>query len=334
MKDQVDVLMRAMGSTGQWAGEQFLRAMERGETISPSHLRTNAVLSNDQWVEFDTVLVREASIRMRAAGDLIAAGLTRTITNGLAKTVFEYQKIGDMDPAVVSMDGVTRSENDRLAYTDARIPMPITHKDWYLNLRQLMASRTSGEAIDTTHIEAAGRKIGEEIERMVLVGGKTFQGLPIYGYTTFPARNTASFGTNGQWGAAAKTGDNILADISTMIAAQAADRFYGPFVIYIGSGMAGKMNEDFKANSDKTIRQRILELEEIQAIRVVDQLPASTVIMVQLTSDVVQLIQGEPLQTVQWDIHGGFQINYKGFTIQIPLLRSDASGRAGLFHMS
>jgi hypothetical protein len=37
---------------------------------------------------------------------------------------------------------------------------------------------------------------------------------------------------------------------------------------------------------------------------------------------------------VQWDIHGGFQINFKAFTIQVPLIRADAQGRSGIVHMA
>lgn len=323
------------GATGRWAGEQLIRALQQGKTPGPAALRTLELLRRDEWILFDRELVAEAQIRLRGVADLIAAGLVKRVPNGLAKTILEYQKIGDMEGAIVSLDGVTRSENDRPEITTAGLPLPLTHKDFYINLRTLAASRSEGgEALDTTYVRLAGRKVAEEVERMLFRGGKIFAGYPIYGYTTHPERNTGSFGTNGNWAQAAKTGENILADVMTMIAALETDRMYGPYWIYVSSDASLKLSDDFKANSDKTIRERLLEIENVSMIRVVDQLPANTVVMVQATSDVVQMVEGERLQTVQWDVHGGFQVNFKAFTIMVPLIRSDATGRSGVFHMS
>jgi uncharacterized linocin/CFP29 family protein len=323
-----------MGASGVWAGQQLMTALQAGRLISPKELRTNALLSTDEWVYFDNELIAEASIRLRGVADLIVAGLVRRIPNGLAKTVLEYQKITDLDPAIVSLDGVTRSENDRVQFLAAGLPLPITHKDFYLNLRTLLASRQTGEPLDTTYARLAARKVAEETERMLFQGGKSFLGLTIYGYTTHPSRNTAVFGTNGAWNQAAKTGENIVADVNTMIGALEGDRFYGPYVIYVGGGMSTKLGEDFKAASDKTIRQRVLEDTRITDIRVVDQMPAATVVAVQLTPDVVTMVEGEPLQTIQWDVHGGFQVNFKAFQILVPLIRADAAGRSGIVHMA
>lgn len=322
------------GSSGAWAGQRFLEGIKAGKGITPKQLRTNAVLGNDEWKFFDTQVIEEAAIRLRAVADLLAAGNVRRIPNGLGKTILEYQKITDLDPAIVSMSGITRSENDRFDWLSAGLPLPITHKDFFIDLRALVASQTSGEPLDATFARLASRKVVEETERMLFQGGKQFLGLSIYGYTTHPNRNTMSFGTNGSWSAVAKTGENILADVNSAIALLEGDRFYGPYVIYVSGSMSNKMGEDFKAASDKNIRTRILDDTRIQDIRVVDQLPANTVIVVQLTPDVVSMVEGEPLQTIQWDVHGGFLINFKVFQILVPLIRADAQGRSGIVHIA
>lgn len=323
------------GASGRWAGERFMEAIRNNREISPADLRTLDTLRRDEWIEFDNALVQQAQIRLRGVSALIAAGLVRRIANGLAKTVLMYDKMTDMNDAVVSMDGVARSENDTVEFEEAGIPLPITHKDWHLNLRRLMASRLRGEPLDLTHIRAAGRKIGEETERMLFQGGKTFGGLTIYGLTTHPNRNTASFGDGGTpWGDSSKTGAEILADIGTLMAASEADRAYGPWWLFLSSDASLKLGEDFKANSDRTIRERILALDGINQIIVADQMPANTVVLVQATSDVIEMIEGEPLQTVQWDVKGGFQIEFKGFQIMVPLIKADSEGRSGIVHMS
>ena len=327
---------RLMSSgSGKWAGERFMRAAANGEDISPSHLRTNELLRNEEWKVFDNAVISGATERIRAVRDLIGAGLFTTIPNGLAKTVLEYDLVGDMDEAIVSLDGVTRSENDRLEYSRKGLPLPITHKDWYLNLRALRASRLGTEPLDTTYSRVAGRKCGEKTEHMLFAGGKTFGSLTIYGLLTHPNRNTAAFGTNGNWSQVAKTGTDILNDVFTMITLLEADGFDGPYWLYYGGTQPGlKLSEDFKAATSGTIRQRLLDTQRISKIEHSSKIPANQVVMFQPTEDVVKMIIGEDLQTIQWDVHGGMQINFKAFQIAVPLVRATPTLGSGIAHMS
>ena len=113
-----------------------------------------------------------------------------------------------------------------------------------------------------------------------------------------------------------------------------AARYYGPYWLYISANMATKFDEDYKAATQGTIRQRIMSVDQISGIYVVDQLTADNVVMVQATQDVSAMITGIPLQTVQWDVKGGFIINFKAFQILVPLVRASAANRSGVYHMS
>lgn len=319
---------------GKWATAMLVNSILAGNGINTQALRTAEILSRDEWKVFDDAILEENRIRLRGVADLIAAGLVKRIPNGLAKTVLEYQTIGDMDEAIISLDGVTRSLNDRIEFGQAGIPLPITHKDFYINLRALLASRTSGEAMDTTHIRVATRKVAEKNEDTLFNGGPTFGGLPIYGLTTHPSRMTGSFGTGGSWSQSGKTGAQIVSDVGTMLLAFESAGFSGPYGIYIGANASLKMQEDYKAEAEATIRARILQFENVQFVRVVDTLDADEVVMVQLTPDVVQIVIGEDTQTIQWDVHGGMQINYKVMNIVVPLIRAVGSQDAGIYHMS
>jgi uncharacterized linocin/CFP29 family protein len=312
------------GGSGKWAGEQLIRALSEGQEISPAILRTAGVLRKDEWVAFDEALIEEATTRLRGVADLISAGLTMNIPNSMGKTILEYEKIGQMGDATVSLDGLAATENDLAEFSLSSLPLPITHKDFFINLRKLTASRGRGEALDTTQIRMAGRKIAEAQETMLFNGGKTFGGFPIYGYTNHPNRNTESFGTNGAWSAAAKTGQNILDDVLTMIAASEDANMYGPWVIYVPRDASTKLENDFKANVTQSIRQRIMQVSGVSDVRIADSLATGNVL----------LVQSEPLQTVQWDIQGGFAVNFKAFQIQVPLVRADSAGQSGIVHMT
>lgn len=322
------------GASGRWAGEQLLRALQSGKPMSASVLRTCDTLRKDEWKAFDEALVEEGVIRLRGVANLIAAGLTIPVANAMGKTLFEYEKMTDMEAAVVSMDGITRGDNDRVTFSLSNLPLPITHKDFNIHLRTLSASRERGEALDTTQSRVAGRLVAEQLEYMLYQGGPTFGASVIYGLTTEPNRNTGAFGTNGNWAQAAKTGTNMLDDVLTMKAALESDRFYGPYWLDIPSTYSTEIDQDFKANSDKTIRQRLLEVDGLERITVVDQMPADNIVMYQATRDVVALVDGEGIQTIQWDIYGGMAVAFKAFAIQVPLVRADAQGRSGVYHMS
>lgn len=323
------------GSSGAWAGQQLLRALANGEPFSPNALRTCDTLRKDEWKAFDEQLVEVNASRLRGVADLIAAGLTRNVPNSFGKTLFEYERIGEISPALVSLDGMVNTENDRPEFDVAAVPLPITHKDFWINLRTLTASRTRGEALDTTMVRMAGRVIAEKQEEMLFLGSKTFGGYPIYGYTTHPQRATVAFSGGLNWGNASKTGEQYLTDVFTMITALETNGYTaGPYWIYTPTDASVRLDADFKANSDRSIRERLLGVDRIAGIGVTDKLPTGNVIMVQATDDVVTLLQGEPLQTIQWDVNGGMQVNFKALQIQVPLIRVNANSKTGLVHMA
>ncbi len=321
------------GSKGSWAGLRLFAALQAGRQISPKELRTNDVLRKDEWISFDQVLVEEGRIRLQGVQDLIGAGLTTPIANALGKTLHQWEDVTDMEPAEVSLDGIARTGNDRQVFSINGVPLPITHKDFGIGLRTLAASRTTGETLDTSQAQVSGRLVTEGLENMLFNGGPTYGGNAIYGYTTHPNRNIAGFGA-GTWSASGRTGAEILTDVLTMKSVLMADRFYGPYWIYIPANIDTKFEEDYKAESDDTIRERILRINRVDRITTVDQLADDSVIMVQASKDVVSWGNGEPLQTIQWDLNGLAGVEFKAFAIQVPIIKADVIGRSGVFHMS
>lgn len=324
---------RSVLKSGRWAGERLLAAFQAGRPINPSELRTLATLPRDAWIAYDTAVVREGVIRAPVVADLIAAGLTIPIANAMGKTMFQYDDVSDMDPAVVSLDGRARSDNDAVEFGEGNVPLPITHKDFNIPLRKLEASRSAGQPLDTTQAEVASRLVMEKIEDMIFNGGPTFGGATIFGLLNHPDRNPGGFGTNGNWSQAAKTGADIFADVQGAITALRADRFYGPFWAYVPAAYGAVIDGDYKANSDRTIRERLLQIEGLTKITVADQMPADTVVIFQASRDVIALADGEQVQTVQWEIEA-MEIGMKVFAIQVPIIRSTQANRSGIYHMS
>lgn len=326
------------GQGGRWATTMLKKALLEGKQLSANALRTLDTLRHEEWKFFDDALVQEAVIRLVGVADLVAGGFVRPVSNALGKTVFGYEKVTNLDAAITSLDGLARSNNDRQEFNLNQLPLPITHKDFFINLRTLAGSREKGEALDTTQVRQAGRVVAEQLESMLFAGGPTFGGLPIYGYTTHPDRNLSSFDGGKSWDDSTKTGPSFLADVLAGIRKAQADRMYGPYTIYCPTAAGVNLDSDYVPTgataSSGTIRQRLEAINGITAIRTADQLTAANLILKQDTIDVAAWVSGEPLQTVQWDEYGGFEINFKAFAIGVPLIRSDAAGRSGVVHFS
>lgn len=290
-------------------------------------LRTNDVLLYDEWKEIDKAVLKAYQQRLVGVADLTGRGLTYNIGNGLGKTVLGYQDASDIEDAQMSMDGVTRARRDRPEFDINYLPLPITHADFSFSAREIEASRSGNMPLDTTMAELAARKVAEKIEAVLFQGASTytFGGGTIYGYEDEPNRNTYSL--SGHWNDSPM---NPLADILGMKQALINDRCYGPYVVYIPTAFETAIDDDSKAESDLTWRERLLKISGITDIKVADKMTTDKVIMVQLTSDVIRLVNGLSVTTVQWDTEGGMQVNFKVMAIQVPQTRHDQTGRCGI----
>jgi len=317
---------------GFFRGKAFggVAQMLLANNMNINSLRTLDTLRHEEWIEIDKAVLKSYQENLIAVADLNRLGLTYNLKNGMGKTVLAYEDMSDTEAADVSMDGITRGRNDRPEFDMNYLPLPLIHKDFWFSARALAASRNDGSPLDTTMAELAARKVAEKVEEILLVGASTytFGGGTIYGYADFTHANTGNL--TAAWTASAATGETILADILAMKQALIDDRCSGPYMVYISTSFSTAIDEDFKSDSDKTIRNRLKEVAGILDIRVADKLTAGTVLMVQMTSDVVRIVNGLPITNVQWDMEGGLATHFKVMTIQVPQLRADQSDRAGV----
>jgi uncharacterized linocin/CFP29 family protein len=313
-----------MGEGGGSVGRLLLQS-----GFNVNALRTNDVLRKDEWKLYDTEVVQIAKQRLIGVADIVSRGLVMKLNNALGTTRIEWETDTDMTPAAVTMSGIQRAQDDRIEFSLTGIPVPIIHKDWTLNIRHLEASRKTGQPLDTTMAGKAGRVVAEKIEDMLWNG---YAGLgsnnTIYGFTNAQYRNTGTLSAD--WATA--TGAQIVADILAMIGALQGDHMYGPYMLYVPIAALTNMGNDFKTNSDKTILQRVLEIPGIGGVKATANLTGRNVLLVQLTSDVIQMIDGIQPTTVQWDTHGGMVMHFKVLAIMLPRVRNDSEQQSGIAH--
>lgn len=324
---------------GSGSGRTFISVFKGGDKNNPEcyesvPLQTNTgTLRRDEWKQLDAAVLRISMERLGGVQDLRDRGLVYPLGNAMGTTVLEYHDISDAMVAELSMDAVTKSLADRPVYGTNYLPIPIIHSDFEINQRVLEASRRMGNPLDTTMVEYAVRKVWEKLEDMLFTNTTyTFGSGTIYSYLNHGSRNAVTLSL--AWDNASKTGANILSDVKNMKQASIDDKHYGPWMIYIPTGYETKMEDDYTSSYPKSIRERLMEVQGILGIKVVDHLTADNVIMVQMTSDVVRLVDGMGIQVVEWKSEGGFVSHFKILCIAVPQIRADQAGASGLVHLA
>lgn len=291
-----------------------------------------ATLRKDDWLQLDTAVIKAAKPRLNAVADLRGSGLEYTIPNGMGKTALEHEAQSDIGPATISMDGLRQGDSDRPLFDLRTLPLPIIHKDFSFSARQVAASRNGGSPLDTTSAELAGRRVAEEVEKLTL-GESTaysFGGGFVYGYKNFPSRLTKTL--------TAPTTSNqatTVAEVLDMRKKSTDNNYFGPWVLYFSPAWNAFMDADYSSSKgDNTLRDRLGKIEGITKVKQADYLTGTTLLLVQQTSDVVRIVNGMDITTVQWESHGGMQLNFKVMAILVPQLRDDYSNQTGIVHGS
>jgi hypothetical protein len=289
-----------------------------------------ATLRYDDWKIIDDAIQEAAKPQLQAVADLIGAGLTFNIPNVLGKTVIQYDSMGDITEATISMDPIRTGESDRPEFQSQLLPLPVCHKDFQFTLREIMISR-NGTPLDTTTARLASRRVSELIEQLLIgvASSYTFGGGTLYGYKNFPSRNTYTINTptDAGW-----TPGDTVRDVLAMIQISRDDLMRGPWVLYVSSDWDQYLDDDYSdAKGDNTLRERIEKIRGIMGVRTLDYLTGDfDMLLVQMDPLTVRMGIGMGVTSIEWDTHGGWMKNFKVMACMVPQLRADFNGRCGI----
>jgi hypothetical protein len=308
---------------------QFITNSKR-PVLNEQDLVINSILDKREWARLDAAVITMAKLRLVGIGDLRAANLVSSTT--LAEMVRQWRVAAERVRPSVNMDGRTQAGKDRIDKKTYGVPVPIIRADYEIGRRELLASRAVGADIDTSEAGEAGAAVAEEAER-ILFNGNTdtvVNGNALYGYTTLPARTTntaAGFG-GGDFG----TISNIKPTFTGMLTALSAKRYHGPFGCYIANTQYHQMLENYTDGSGQTALDRVLALPQISFVKPSDMLVDGALTMVQMTANVVELIEALVLENREWESGDGQSLNYAVMTAMAPKLVTDYAGNAGVAH--
>lgn len=300
---------------------------------SIAELRSLSPLPDDAQKLIDDKVIEVGLERLTIFADVLAAGLTFPITNPLSILNVQWEQISKSGGAQRTMSPGARGENQLVDRAIQNIPVYVTTDDFNLNIRTLMASQRTGQPLDLTQIGQATRRVNEALEDAIINGAAvTVGGNTTPGILNAPNANTNTYVDSESWTDAGHSGEDIVTDVLAMVDTLQADNMFGPYSFYMPTTYGNKLNEDFKSATSGTIRQR---LEEIDAggkitFKVADRLGLDRTILMQMTSDVIDIIDGEQPTVVPYLSPDGFTFYWIVMAIQVPRLKDDFDGQSGI----
>lgn len=305
-------------------------------------LRTNTLLRRDDWERIESTIVDKAQEFLGLIDQLRSRGMVQDVGD-LGVLIRRIENISDMGPAEQSMSGVDQSREDRQEYGVDAVPMILTHKGFRVGQRQLLSSRRNGGGLDTAGVAAATGKVNEKIEDTGFAGGPTINGNQVYGLTNHPDRVTGNAvdadGSGGSdW---ADDIDNVYETIRAMIddveAQGTDDEGYqgGPLDLFVNPNQWGELFQTYTDGSGDTAFERVmskLEARGLQNIIPTAKLSDGELVLVHMTTQVIDLAVGEDIQAIEWQTNGGMTSRFKVMAAVVPTIKSDYDGISGVVH--
>lgn len=297
-------------------------------------LQANALLRKDEWEALDAALLPVARARLIGVNDLISRGLVRQL-GGLGSIISSYERSGDMEAAVIDMDGATPPGEDRVDYDRVQVPVPVIHKGFRISKRVLEASRRMGDTLDTTQGQIAARKVSESAEGLLFngSGAPNVGGNTIYGYTNHPDRvtNTAAGFGGGDFGVEGNGYQTIVGMIDGLQAAG----FFGPYGLYLARTQYTELLSRHTDGSSKSQLNVILEgIPDLEFVKPTGDLAAANGVLVNLTAETVDVAIAQDMITLQWQALGGMVEHYRVLAALAPRVKADKNGACGVVHVT
>lgn len=304
--------------------------------LSITELRAAAPLEQNAQKLIDRAVVEVGVERLVFAGDIMARGLTYNLPDPLSVMEVQWERTSKTGGAQRTMNPSARGENQLPDRSIRTIPIYLTTDDFSLGIRTLKMSERVGAPLDTTLITQATRRVNEAIEDAAINGA----GITI-GQGTTPgvlnAPSASTFPLTADWtgsNTVGTTGPAIVNDILGMMAVLQSKRKFGPYYLYTGTKGGNMLAGDFKTNTTDTINDRLLRIPGLAGIRVADQMPQAAtgpqVFMIQMTSDVVDMIVGQAPTAIPWTSNDGFTLFWLVMAIMIPRFKDDYDGNSGI----
>ncbi len=293
---------------------------------------STGILTHDAWRRIDSRVIQVARNRLVAVADIESRGLTVDLGD-LGTLVHNWHAATDQEAARVSMNAMDTALRDEQEYILKGVPVPVITKSFQFDIRAILASQRAGVPIESSHADRAAMLVADMEEDLLFNGGAAvrYGDVTINGLRTHPQRVEVPGGT---WA----TASNILLNINTCLANLSTEKFYGPFGMYVAPDQFHEMKVRPVSGASDTAQSLAEAYDEIEFVKMAPKLAAGEAILLQLTSDVVEIGIAQDLTTIMWDEGSGMASNMIVMAAKVPILKAPDSGaaaeKAGWAHLT
>jgi len=312
----------------------FARGWYRGKT--KLNVGANAQqLDWDEWEARDDDPITEARVAKGAADDLIDAGLARD--ESLATMYSRWSIQSEAGKAQRSMDARNRSAGDIPEKAHDSVAKPITHVDYEISFREMLASQQQGRDLAAEQAEEAGETLAVAQEQLMFNGwrvnvpSRNTGDTTVPGYTTFEDRITGTapdawrdVDGNTQANVVQDTIDAMQQDLhgQTTDENRGANVEEGAVLYYPRARWRDvTLAAEGRGDGDRTIADRIESDYPWLTLRQSGVLDSDEIVMSVMDRKFIDLVNAQPATTMSWDIEGGVSTGYKAMNCQIPRLK-------------
>lgn len=270
------------------------KAMLSNTTSNAALIGNAAPIPKDVWGVWDKEGI-EIQREVLAVFNDLAASVSTPIPIG--KLIHYFQQISDSGSANVSLDGRSKAKTDQPVFSYVGTPLPITDSTFGYGWRQVESARSEGMQLDGAGRMNAMYHVAKKLESLALDGDTSIVvgGSALYGLRTHPKRETRTTGV----ALASATGAQWLTEVNATVKLLHNNNFRVPATLYVNWNdwyYAG--NTDFATTyGDKTIAQRVREMEGVGQIVPASDVTASQIIAVVKNRRTMQVLNGMPMTT-------------------------------------
>ena len=305
--------------------------------------RSFETLPKEAWEEIDDTVIMTAKENLVGIADLMANSNTNKFYDGMSASVYTHKRISEVGPATVGVNPDKTSDTSILQMNDLTVPMLVTWKDFTLNTAQVAMANRAGLPLGFSLVEEATRSVARKLEENLFTAEIPANGATMYGYCTYPDRQTYTILE--PWydvlPADQATPEEIMNDVNNMMTLSMEQNHFGPWMLYIPWQYQARLNQDYLTTTNQypgvgSIRSRLMQLPNLIDVRVGTYVPDDTVVLVEMSSSTVILINGMPIRALAWEPPGtpNWDHKFKVMTITVPLLISDYVHQCGIVHGS
>ena len=330
---------QARGTPQSLSPNQVAKAQLQANSVTErNQIRANATsLSDDEWDTLDEAVMTPLRNDLVLTQAMEGAGLTHDLQWWENESTWGLR--GGMTDAEHSMSLSTRSEEDVLAYGKQGVAVPYSIKDYRIEENHLERSRQMGTAIDTAMAAEAARQVAELVENTILYGAPELNWEDMRGNVLetpglLNVSGRAQQPASGAWSDGATAYGDIIEGMGIL-----KDRNFDPtgrgYWLLVGSAQDTQFENDYKAESDRSIRDKIAGHTNIGNVQYVPEMPDGEAVLLQPTERVIDLarLPDGPLN-IEWSTHGGTEIHNKIYHLAAPRIKHDEEGQTGVVHFA